>query len=200
MLTRRPLGFDHVALREHMIDFEAFAEAEAESPLVLDEDDTEGEGAWHLFCCLGTTIRTAGSKAAFRRVDFDYVLAFGRLGQQLGADRLLVVSSTGAKASSLNFYMRTKGEMEKALEALGLPRLYLVRPPLLLADRQERRVGEELGAVVLGALRPLLAGPLLGWRPIRVEAVAKAMVRLAAREHGKRAVFEPAALHRLAEK
>ncbi|MGL5973850.1 MAG: NAD(P)H-binding protein, partial [Aeromonas sobria] len=91
------------------------------------------------FCALGTTRKEAGSAEAFRRVDLDYVIAFAELARRHGCQRLIVVSSMGAKASSPALYPRTKGEMEQALLAQSWPRLAIVRPAMLLGDRQPPR-------------------------------------------------------------
>ena len=130
------------------------------------------------FCCLGTTIKTAGSQAAFRVADFDAVLAFGRAAQAAGVNRIGVVSAMGASARSSVFYNRIKGEAEQALAALGLPQLVLARPSLLLGDRtalgQPARTGERVAQALM---------PVLGWllprklRPISVTAVATALRR-----------------------
>ena len=86
----------------------------------------------HLYLCLGTTIKTAGSKEAFRRVDFDYCVGIAKLAINTGTSVVSLVSSVGADASSSNFYLRTKGEVEEALKALGFSTLNIYRPGLLL--------------------------------------------------------------------
>ena len=128
-------------------------------------------------CCLGTTIKAAGSQSAFRAVDFDAVLAFARAAKVAGASRLAVVSAMGAQAHSAVFYNRVKGEMEQALVALGMPRLVIVQPALLLGERaalgQPRRPGEALAQRWLPRVAGLLPRSL---RPIRADAVALAML------------------------
>ena len=133
------------------------------------------------FCCLGTTIKVAGSQAAFRAVDFDAVLAFARAAKVAGASRLAVVSALGADARSSVFYNRVKGEMEQALKALDLPSLVIARPSLLLGERsalgQAGRSGESLAQTAAQLMMPAL-GWLMPrrWWPIQAEAVAAAMV------------------------
>ena len=100
-------------------------------------------------CCLGTTIKTAGSQAAFRAVDFDAVIAFAQAAQRAGVQRFAVVSALGANAKSGNFYSRVKGEMEAALMALGFKTLVIARPSLLAGDRAA--LGQPLRR---GLLRP----------------------------------------------
>jgi len=130
------------------------------------------------FCCLGTTIRAAGSQAAFRRVDHDFVVAFARAARAHGATRLALVSSLGADPRARVFYSRTKGEAEDAVAGLGFKTVHILRPSLLLGERAERRPAERLAMALSGVVTPLLRGPLRRYRPLRGEAVARAMVRL----------------------
>ncbi len=111
-------------------------------------------------CALGTTMRRAGSREAFRRVDFDYPLALARLARQQGARHFLLVSALGADAGSGLFYNRVKGELEEALRALDYPSLTIVRPSLLLGEREEFRLGEEAAKLFRWAL-PRRYAPVL---------------------------------------
>lgn len=184
--VRRPTGRTHARLDERVVDFERLAEA-ADAFRVDD-----------VFCCLGTTIRAAGSQAAFRRVDHDYVVAAARLAADAGARQFLLVTAMGADAGSRIFYNRVKGEVEAAVRALPFRRVVLARPSLLLGDRGERRVGEEVGKAVMGALAPLMVGPLRKYRAIAGRDVARAMVRLAAEPAPGTRVAESDELARLA--
>ncbi|XEI34110.1 NAD(P)H-binding protein [Aeromonas veronii] len=130
------------------------------------------------FCALGTTRKEAGSAEAFRRVDLDYVLAFAELARRHGCQRLIVVSSMGANASSPVLYPRTKGEMEQALLAQSWPRLAIVRPAMLLGDRQPPRLSEQIFQTIYPLFRPLLVGKLARWRAIEARQVAHAMIVL----------------------
>lgn len=129
------------------------------------------------FCCLGTTIKTAGSQAAFRAVDFDAVLAFARAAQQAGISRLGLVSAMAADPRSSVFYNRVKGEAEQSLTALGLQQLVIARPSLLLGDRQllgqPARPAERLAQALMPAVRWLLPRPL---QPILADDVAAALL------------------------
>jgi uncharacterized protein YbjT (DUF2867 family) len=136
--------------------------------------------ATEAFCCLGTTMRRAGSRDAFRKVDFDYVLRFARAVRTGGAERFLVVSSLGASTRATAFYSRVKGEMEAAVAAIGFPALVILRPSLLTGPRSEFRIGERVGGVVLRLAAPILVGRARRVRPVGAEVVARAMVRLAA--------------------
>ena len=136
------------------------------------------------FCCLGTTRKDAGSDAAFRRVDHDYVLAFAALARRHGCRRLLVVSSLGAHPRSPALYPRTKGEMEQALLAQAWQRLVILRPAMLLGHRQPPRRSEQIVQAIYPCIRPLLQGPLRRWRAIEAGQVAHAMTVLARQESG----------------
>jgi uncharacterized protein YbjT (DUF2867 family) len=147
-------------------------------------------------CALGTTIKTAGSQAAFRAVDFDAVLALAQAAKAAGVRRFAVVSALGASASSSNFYSRVKGEMETALTAIGFESLLIARPSLLTGKRealgQPRRHIEHL-AMQLSA--PLSALVPAAWRPIAAETVARALLRALAQAQPGVKVLDNAALH-----
>ncbi|WP_421218128.1 NAD(P)H-binding protein [Aeromonas jandaei] len=136
------------------------------------------------FCALGTTRKDAGSAEAFRRVDLDYVIAFAELARRHGCQRLIVVSSMGASASSPALYPRTKGEMEQALLAQSWPRLAIVRPAMLLGDRQPPRRSEQIFQTIYPLFRPLLVGKLARWRAIEASQVAHAMITLSRQPAG----------------
>lgn len=129
-------------------------------------------------CTLGTTIRVAGSPAAFRAVDHDAVLAFARAAKAAGARRFALVSALGANPRATHFYSRVKGEAEAALEAMGFDSLVIARPSLLAGDRaslgQPARRGE---AITLALTRPWLPLIPMAWRPIEAAVVARAMQR-----------------------
>lgn len=162
--ARRPLETSHPKLAVEIADF-----AQLEARRVEAED---------VFCCLGTTIRQAGTRDAFRRVDQDYPVALARAAARDGARRLLVVSALGANSRSGVFYNRVKGDMEAAVKAAGVPKTSIFRPSLLSGPRAEARRGEKIG-LVLGRL----LGPLLGrFRPVHGDIVAAAMLRAAAED------------------
>lgn len=126
----------------------------------------------HVVCALGTTIKAAGSKERFRAVDHDIPLTAARMALRKGARHFLFVSSIGADAGSRFFYLRVKGEVEDALRTLGFRSVTILRPSLLLGDRGEFRLGEEIGKR-FGALVPGR------WRPVHARDVAQALVRSA---------------------
>ncbi len=171
-LVRRPLDIGHEKLESAVVDFDAL-DIEAER---LAADD--------VFCCLGTTIKKAGSQEAFRRVDHDYVEALARLAHGQGAERFLLVSSIGADAGSGNFYLSVKGAAEDAVAGLPYGELHVFRPGLLAGQRQESRPGERLAQAVLPWLKPVLAGPMRVYRAVPATTVAAAM--LGAAKSGRR--------------
>ena len=150
------------------------------------------------YCALGTTIKVAGSREAFRAVDFDAVLAFAQAARVAGVQRFGVVSALGADAQSGSFYNRVKGEMEAALSALGFATLVIARPSLLAGDRaslgQPTRLAERLS---LALLRPVGGLLPLAWRPIQATVVARALRRAMAQARRGTTILESADLQRL---
>ncbi len=134
-----------------------------------------------VFCCLGTTIRKAGSQPAFERVDYHMVVDLARAARKAGAKRFLVVSAVGASERSPAFYSRVKGRMEQAVSSLPFEAVHIVRPSLLLGERAERRPGERLAQFAAPLLSPLLAGPLAKYRAVDANEVATALMQLAHR-------------------
>jgi uncharacterized protein YbjT (DUF2867 family) len=163
-VTRRPLGREHPRLANRIVQFERI------------EAQLQGLNCHAAFCCLGTTIRRAGSETAFRNVDVDCVLAFARAAKAAQAQRFVVVSSVGADAASKNFYLRTKGEMESALGALGFQSLDILQPGVLLGPRSEMRPLELAARVFMPLVNPFLTGPREAYRGIPARVVAAAMV------------------------
>jgi uncharacterized protein YbjT (DUF2867 family) len=133
------------------------------------------------FCCLGTTMKRAGSSAEFRRVDYDYVVGFARAAQVAGVQHLSVISALGASTRSRAFYNRVKGEMEDALAAMDFASLCIVRPSLLTGSRHELRLAERLGIAVGAVVTPFLRGEWRKYRPIPAATVAHAMIKTALR-------------------
>jgi uncharacterized protein YbjT (DUF2867 family) len=148
-------------------------------PIEVDYARLEPPSPWaaadHVFCALGTTMRQAGSREAFRQVDLEYPLALARAARAQGARHFLLVSSLGAAAGSRFFYNRVKGEVEQAVSALGFRSVTIARPSLLVGRRAEPRPGEQLGKL-LGVLAPP------SWRPVPATRVAEALVRAAKRD------------------
>ncbi len=131
------------------------------------------------FCCLGTTLKSAGSRAAFERVDFHMVVEFARAAHANGARRFFLVSSLSAAPKSRVFYSRVKGRAEEAVTAIGFDALHILRPSLLLGERKESRIVEKIAQKLSPIFNPLLIGPLRSYRAIGAQNVAQAMLRLA---------------------
>ena len=128
------------------------------------------------YCALGTTINTAGSREAFRAVDHDLVVDLATRARNGGVKRVAVVSAIGSDANSKIFYSRVKGEMERDLKALGIPRLDIYHPSILLGDRTENRPGERIGIVIAKVIAPLLGGTLAKYKPIHARDLAGLMI------------------------
>ncbi len=149
------------------------------APVVDSEQLPEAAEWWQadaVVCALGTTMRVAGSKDAFRRVDYDYPLSIARLARQHGTPTFVLNSAMGADPSSRFFYNRVKGEVERDLAAMGFRSLTLVRPGLIGGMREEVRPGERAAAFVLGLLHPILPRRL---RINPADTIARAMLEAA---------------------
>jgi uncharacterized protein YbjT (DUF2867 family) len=188
-LVRRPLKMTHPRLIAREIDFDRLGTIEVP------------RGA-HVYCALGTTIKKAGSEAAFRRVDFEFPRMLAERAAA-GDARFMLVSSVGASTKSPNFYLRVKGELEDAVramatqastsamatqattKAMALEAVHIFQPSILMGDREERRTAERIGIAVARATAFLLAGPLRKYRAIPAATVAAAMIGPAQKEaHG----------------
>lgn len=120
-------------------------------------------------CALGTTIKKAGSRAAFRRVDFDLPVQLAHLALAQGASRCLLVSALGAHPQAKVFYNRVKGQMEAAVRAQGWPHVSVAQPSLLAGDRAEFRPAERLG-LAFGFLLPS------AYKPVQAAQVAAGLL------------------------
>lgn len=166
VIARRALAFTHPKLEVKIRNFDA-----------LEEKDIEF--AHELYCCLGTTMKKAGSREEFEKVDFEYPLTIASLAKNRGIPHMLVITAMGANESSPFYYNRVKGKLEHDLMELGLQRLSIIRPSLLVGDREEFRFGEKAGEKALKLIKPLLVGPLKRSRAIEASQVAKAMIIIA---------------------
>ncbi len=154
-----------------------------------------------LVCALGTTIRkVGGDQAAFKAVDHDLVLACATAARDCGIRQVIVISSVGADASSKNFYLRVKGEVEQALGRLRLGRLDVIRPGLLRGARRELRPAEGLGMVLSPLADLLMQGKWRKYRSVRDETIARAIVGLTREKAAGRFVYEHDAILRAARR
>ena len=143
-----------------------------------------------VFCALGTTIRKAGSQAAFRGVDLELPLRAAQEAWRAGAEQFVVVSSVGADAGSKNFYLRTKGELERELSRLPFRAIHILRPSLLIGKRQEFRLGESIAMKIAPALDLLTLGPWRKYHSMPAQIAGKAMVGAAKQAKNGTLVYE----------
>jgi uncharacterized protein YbjT (DUF2867 family) len=131
------------------------------------------------FCCLGTTMKKAGSREAFKAVDYDLVIQLAQTAKEKGGRTFVGISSIGANAKSSNFYLKTKGEMEAAVSKMGFESCTFLRPSILLGERDEKRTGEKIGIKIAELFRPFMLGPLRKYRGVKAETLAAAMIQMA---------------------
>jgi uncharacterized protein YbjT (DUF2867 family) len=185
--VRGPLNLTHRRLEQRTIDYERIGRMSA-FPKAED-----------VFCCLGTTIKKAGSPEAFRKVDVEYVARLAEVSVRAGSSQFLLVSAVGASARSGNFYLRCKGETEDMVRALPFRGVQIFRPSFLLGHRLERRAGEAFGIAAARLLSPAMVGPARRYRPIRADDVAKAMMLVARDSPPGIHVYEADAMQGLAD-
>lgn len=164
ILSRKKSGLVHEKIRKLVIDFEKIGQLKFDEPI----DD--------LFCTLGTTMKKAGSRDNFKKVDYEYVVTFGRLGKNIGASKFLVISAMGANPKSPVFYNRIKGITEEALKNIGYKQLVILRPSLLLGERSEKRFAERLSGLIMKTLNFLIPD---NYKGIQAERVADSMLNMA---------------------
>lgn len=164
-LVRKPLNLEHEKLQQQIINFDELAEL---------TDFPKGDD---VFCTLGTTIKGAGSKEAFYKVDFTYPYELAKRALAEGADRFFIVSAMGADADSRYFYNRVKGEIEDKVSFLDYRTIYVFKPSLLRGDRKENRPGEKF-AQAFTRIIPFI-GPWKKYHPIYGDKVADAMMKVA---------------------
>ncbi len=164
-ISRRPLGREHPRLANRIV--QQFDNLEVQ---------LKGMTCDVAVCCLGTTLRQAGSEDAFRHVDVDHVLAFARASKAAQAQRFIVVSSAAADPKSKNFYLRTKGEMEEAVARIGFVSVDILQPGPLLALRKQMRLLELGALLIMPVVNPLLRGDREAFRGISAKTVAAAIV------------------------
>lgn len=180
LFNRRPTEIKHSKLEEKIIDF--------------DKPDLKGLTADDVFCAIGTTIKKAGSKEAQHKIDCEYPSRLAAILKEQGAKQFLLVSSIGANAASANFYLRTKGELENNIKALGFETSIIIRPSFILGQRKEFRLGEKIGIVLMRILSPLMLGSLKKYRGVNAEAIASKLLVCANSGLSKHLVVESDAI------
>ena len=165
ILIRRPIDITHPKLEKKIVDFN-----DSDSLLVaLSNSDV-------VFCSVGTTNKKVkGDKEAYRKIDFDIPVKLARFCKMTGCQKFILVSSAGANSKSRNFYQRLKGETEEAVKSVGLEIVHIMRPSLLLGERKEFRLGENIGKALMTSLSFLIPDK---YKAIQGKDVAKVMLVL----------------------
>jgi uncharacterized protein YbjT (DUF2867 family) len=164
---RRTVNIEHPKLEQHKVDFKNLEEV---SELISGND---------LFCCIGTTIKKAGSEEAFRRVDYTFAHKIAELGVKNKVNQFLLISSVGADKDSLFFYNQVKGELEDEVKLMPYWAIHIFQPSILLGERNENRWGESIAQKIGKFVDDVTGGMLKKYKPVEAQAVAKAMVMAA---------------------
>lgn len=159
VLSRSPLNNNQTKVKKLIISFDKI------DSINLPQADVA-------FCCLGTTIKKAGSEEAFYTVDHDYIVNYAKACEKAGIKTFIVVSAQGADSSSVIFYNKVKGQTEEDLKKIKFPNLFILRPSLLMGERSESRPTEKLAQKVSHFLSPFMIGPLKKIRPVKASCVA----------------------------
>jgi uncharacterized protein YbjT (DUF2867 family) len=173
VFVRRPVDYANSKIEVIQTDF---TDWDALAPAITGEA---------LFCCLGSTIKKAGSQEKFRSIDFDMPVKLAEIASANKVKQYLVVSSLGATLKTSNFYLKTKAEMEAALSAIEFHNLVVMRPSILLGKRNEKRFGESVGKALIQGLGWMLWGGLKKYRGIHGSTVATAMIKMAKDQSGQ---------------
>jgi len=158
ILVRKPLEMSHPRLEQVVFDY--------------NNPDKSVVKANDVYCCLGTTMKKAGSKEAFREVDYHYPLMLGQWAYENGCNQFAVVTAVGSSEKSAFFYNRVKGELERDMKKIPFQSLYIFKPSFLLGPRKEYRFGEEVGKVFMRTLGFLFPKNM---KAIHASQVARAM-------------------------
>ncbi|MGY8786833.1 MAG: SDR family oxidoreductase [Fidelibacterota bacterium] len=178
VLVRKPSFESHPKLKEIIFDFENESEMESLEPVN------------HIFCCLGTTIKTAGSKDAFRYVDFELPVRFAQWVEKINGDSFSIVTALGANSESSIFYNQVKGDIENKIKKMSIPKIQIFQPSLIMGPRKESRFGELIGKGIMTLLNPIMIGPAKKYRGIHAKTIAQGMVFHLANSGSGLSVFE----------
>ncbi len=193
-ISRRPVTWANPKIRGLVFDFKGWPELE------LQIQSFSRQQPCDFFCALGTTMAQAKSQEAFKKIDKEAVIRFAQAATNCRAEKLLIVSGMGANSASSIFYNRIKGEMEAGARQVFSGFLRIVRPSLLLGDREEFRFSERLAIMAAPLLSPIFFGKLVGYKPIPAVSVAAAMIGLTDPSRSNSDVIENAELLRLNRK
>jgi len=182
---RKPLEVESEKLTHYIIDFE---QLERYAHAIAGDD---------LYYCIGTTRAKAGSKEAFRKVDFDYGKQIAEMAFSNKVNQFLLVSAVGADKDSFFFYNQVKGELEEVLKEIPFWGTHIFRPSLLLAERNENRWGEEMASMISKRVDMITGNLLSKYRPIEADVVAKAMIMAAQQLNPGLHIYPNHYLHRL---
>jgi len=166
ILVRRELRIQHAKLKQLVIDFDR-----------IDDyaDQIKGDV---VFCCIGSTKSKTPDENEYRKIDCQYPADLGRIALKNGAESFHLVSFIRADASSSSLYIRIKGEAEDKIRTIPFPTLHIYRPALFETPRKDKRFKESMGGILMQAVNPLLIGRFQKYRSIKVEAIARAMIKL----------------------
>src|SRR6187399_752116 len=187
ILIRRPIGITHPNLEKKIVDFN-----DSDSVLVaLSNSDV-------VFCAIGSTMKKVkGDKDAYRKIDFDIPVNLARFCKMTGCEKFILVSSAGANAKSMNFYQRLKGETDEAVKETGPKTVHIMRPSLLLGERKEFRLGENIGKAFMTSLSFLIPEK---YKATQGKDVAKVMLILTKAKEDGFFVHENREIRELAKK
>lgn len=164
VLSRKSLNKNNPKLKEVIVNFDELGKY---------SNDIKADA---VFCCLGTTIKAAGSQEAFKKVDYEYPLRVAEIAKQNGTQTYLLISALGSSKSSIIFYNRVKGEVEEAIGKLNFNAFHILQPSLIIGERKESRMGEGIAQKLSPVYDTLMFGPLTKYKSIKAEQIAKAMI------------------------
>jgi uncharacterized protein YbjT (DUF2867 family) len=187
-ISRKPVDIMNDRLVQYVIDFEKL------------NDYKELISANDVYCCLGTTMKVAGSKENFHKIDFGYTVQIAKIVAGNKAEQFILVSSMGANKNSSVYYNKVKGEIEEEIKKLPFTSTIIVRPSLLLGQRKEKRSGEDAAKKISKTFSFAMAGPLKKYKPVQASAVARSMFGYAKKQMKGVHVFTSDKLHEMKEK
>lgn len=196
-IGRRKLDRKDRKLIQHVADLDTMLTLSASATDSAAKDLLEAFAVTDIFCTLGTTMKKAGSKAAFENVDYYYPLKAAELGIARGARQFCIVTALGSDARSAIYYNQVKGRVEDALKQHQFHAIHIFQPSLLTGDRNESRLGEDLGKIAGGILGLAMIGPLKKYKPIAGRTVARAMLAAAHKADSGIHTYESDTIHEM---